>query len=399
MREVGREADVSERRGSARATHESFRSEAYRCDYVREVREGRVAFFRELSVQSDDVLLRMTLRLPFAPNVKTELLYHNKTNDHVVLRLSTGAHAVVWKLCPMRLHRNRTATADNGREARDDEIEVRYLKIGEELIRRSICPYFVLAIGCNTLTMAELRPLFREGFFTTRHTHCLSLLAEACDSDLTQLLFRTKLTEYQLTSLVLQALLTLLILQDIFNTFRHNDAHAGNWLVQKLEVRRADTVVRHCVHGVCYTLDIAACPYRLLLWDMHFASMSARDANGLELLVPRNKELIELKDEQQTRTRPNRYYDLHAFVDSVEHVLRKVPRKIAPSLQDFIDRVVPPALKCLSRDKMAWTEGVFRTEHTTPARALEHEIFDVFRRPHPRPSTLVREYVYPVPLT
>jgi hypothetical protein len=366
-------------------THESFRSEVWRLRQIEACRNGEHRFFRALRPVQDDLLLRAELELPLLSDVHARVLYDR--NHHLVLRLTNAAgQRIVWKLYPHKPRRHTEGRANN------DEIEVRYLKITQELLQRSVCPHFVLCAAWSLVPRADLATALPHLHLTPCREY-VSLLAECCDGDLTTLIHSARLSREALCGLIVQALLTLTILQSIFPSFRHNDAHTSNWLVHELGRHPVGSLVRYRVHDVVYNLDLAHCPYRLLLWDMHYASISEADARGLPLLVPRDQEMFALTDAKNTRTETNQYYDLHCFVDTLEAMLRHAKRKIAVDLQRFFDLIVPAEWKCASRARDPGLTGIHRLHHTTPALALEHEIFNTFRRD--MPGRVIREYVFP----
>lgn len=363
--------------------HGAFRSERWRLQQVRDIQEQKVRFFSQLEMVADDKLLRLKLHLPLAPEVKKHTVYENRENRHLVLRLENAQanRCLVWKLFPAR-------SAGTPEAASNQEIEIRYLLLGRELLARSVCPHFVLPIGWCVLPSDDLHDILPAAFVAPRFNY-VCLLAECCDMSLERLLRQVSTKDSLLPALMLQALLTLCILQDIFSSFRHNDAHAGNWLVQVLEQRAG--YVRYVVLEQQFFLELALCPYRLHLWDFHFASVQAADANNLPFLVPASSELVT--GTATSRTCRNAYYDLHTFVDCVAARCKQA----SPALHDFLNAVVPSHLRCFGQGTHPTAKRMWEIEHTTPRAALEHPIFDAFRT-RPRNGPLMREYVYPVPL-
>ncbi len=169
------------------------------------------------------------------------------------------------------------------------------------------------------------------------------ILSECATCTLTDLIHKEVLTEYQFKVLLFQVFYTLFVVQEQIPSFRHNDLHTSNILIQTLEppkdLTKSHTV--YCIPEKTYYHSIRPCPYRCLLWDMYFSNMSLEECPT---------SIVSSVPSQQQRSS---YVDVHKLIDSLEYVLRKTSTsyqsRVQPYLQDFIDLVVPLSAKRMTR--------------------------------------------------
>lgn len=136
------------------------------------------------------------------------------------------------------------------------------------------------------------------------------LVVEKADGSLWDL--QRKLSPYQWCSLLFQTLYTLYVMCRLKPNFQHNDLHIGNLLIQRLD----PTLKYHTTYvykNHLFYHDVHKCPYRILLYDMHYASLS----------------------------KPKPYCDIHQILDSLI-LVKKLPR----TLQTFIVTYLPKELRC-----------------------------------------------------
>lgn len=136
------------------------------------------------------------------------------------------------------------------------------------------------------------------------------LVVEKADGSLWDL--QSKLSPYQWCVLLFQTLYTLYIMRRVKPNFQHNDLHIGNVLIQRIdpELKYHSTYV---YKNHFFYHDLYKCPYRVLLYDMYYASLS----------------------------KPKQYCDIHQILDSVI-LVKTLPRK----LRVFIDTYLPKELRC-----------------------------------------------------
>jgi hypothetical protein len=247
--------------------------------------------------------------------------------------------------------------------------EVRFLRMFSFMARNGISPHSVLPAGHTTFTRREVRQLVGED--AREEGTYMVLLSECADSSFYRDLVKGTLGPYDVKVIIFQVVYTLLVIQDVLPSFRHNDLHLSNVLT------RATTAPG--VHRYSWTdsppawVDHARAPKQALLWDMYFSSVTTEDAaaHGISGVVP-GKYI-------NRRHCPSPYYDLHKFFDSLHTAISSDPKRYAEE-QRLVDAVVPERLRGLGANKRAlrvWEERV-----TTPRELLLHPYFaELYTRP------------------
>ena len=387
--------------------HTSFQSESVRINFISHVRDGSIPVFKKLVPVTGSAFLELDISPPWAPSVvNVEEIYHRKETHTSVFKIHfQGGHRLIFKLYRLPTGTPTTQSQNNG--SLNHEIEVSYLKLFTELLVHGVCPNFTLPVGHAIFADPVVKQLLPE--HTWKKGNYMALLGECGDTTLNRLVRETQLSSYALVGILLQVILSLRVVHEILPSFRHNDLHLSNVLIQVLNapelvntLESEDLCVKYQVNDEKFYIDIVDCPYRALVWDMYFGSISEEDAKKYQVpeVVPRKKQLFAVKD----KTDPNRcsqthYFDLHKLFDSLEFVLNKKTTKTSASvaLRHLINQVVPNHLKCMTRglthqDKTRMR--LWEAKHITPNEILQHQIFDQFRVPSPS-RTVIREYRYP----
>lgn len=381
--------------------HTAFKSENYRLSILKDLRTGTLPVFESIAMVPGSLLLEFNITPVFHPSVKLEEIYRRDETHTIIYQLTLPATKLVMKVyrIPASQLKNRTAAANH-------QIEVRYLKLFTDLVQQLVCPHFTLPVGHTILTEVEMQRLFDTKIEKGSY---MVLLGEWADSTFNRVL-REGIPDEAVRGIVFQTVLTLHIIHDVFPSFRHNDLHLSNVLVQVLDIRKLSQLqdlndkntlfVKYTVSGKKYYLNIEECPYRILLWDMFYSSIDGADADrhSLSLVVPGKKQLFATADKSENRICINQYFDLHKFFDSLHYVvgLHK-ERPPSAELRQLIDLVVPDSLKCMSKGLTHQDKTDMRlweAKHITPMEVLQNPYFDKFRRVPPN-RTVVREYHHP----
>jgi hypothetical protein len=384
--------------------HEYFKSREARLRIISDVRCGKIPVFSEILPVSDSLLLELKIKAPFADGVRPEEIYKRKDTQTIVFKIHTGQHTLILKLYSLPAEATRKSDEDT---ILNHEIEIRYLKVFADLVQRAVCPHFALPVGHAILTETQMQGLFPK-CKPKKPGNFMMILGECGDSTFNQLLRESPMTPYQVASIIFQVVLSLHIVHDIFPSFRHNDLHLSNVLIQNIDKKnleqRLDSdklYVKYTVHDKKYYVNISECPYRVLIWDMYYSSIDVPDAEkyNLKHLVPRKKQLFVSPSTQSTRSCQNQYFDLHKFFDSLEYVLKKDKKatQATPILWELINAVVPEQFKCMSKNLTHQDKTDMRlweAKHVTPAEILKHPYFDVFSKPD-KNRRLVKEYRHP----
>lgn len=276
----------------------------------------------------------------------------------------------------IKLYRIRPSSDRVENKVDNHEIEIRYLKLFSELMDRRITPHITLPFGRTLLEGSQVHQLFPELKVSDKDQYQL-MVTEATDTVLSHILRSSPISAYMLKALIFQCIYTLAVLQQYFPTFRHNDLHASNILVQSLDTRPTETV--EYKWGVSsYTIDLAACPYRCMLWDMYFSSI---DEDSVQNVQPSRPSLYTDKV-KFSRTKANKYYDLHKLLDSIIYLLgRSINKELLEA--DFFTDAVPERLRCMSKglskldksDLQLWDRELWSAD-----QLLRHTYFDELKR-------------------
>lgn len=362
--------------------HREFKSEKYRLDVARKVRSGEIRLFEHLVFDAQSLYLKLDITMPIHPTVGIKNIFSRADNKTLVYKLKSSQHSVIMKIYPVDTQLSQEECKKKG--ILNHEIEVRYLKLFSELIQHSVCPHFALAFGHAILPYQAIQKWIPSDFKADTY---MVLLGECGDTTLASLVTTTKLSLYCLGFLVLQVVLSLAIVQDIFESFRHNDLHLANVLIQDIQ---AEGFTRYDFHDQNYFHDVKNCPYRCLLWDMFYASIITDKVSDVE---PARKTMFRSPN---SRTCINKYLDLHKFFDSLECNLNS-PHCATPFYDDIkllIDLVVPPRLKNLTHEQRSKIK-IWEIDIISPRQLLENPFFNTFRR-DPNQESFLRIYQHPL---
>jgi hypothetical protein len=191
------------------------------------------------------------------------------------------------------------------------DIEVVMLNLLSRLMSAKVSPHFVLPIGRQLISGHRANILtgrvLKDGDYNL-------ILSEHADTSLSCLVQQQSMTSFQLKALLFQVIYTLAAIQRIMPSFRHNDLHASNVLVQKFDGDQVlqlmpNACVEYELKGVKFYLPVKKCAMRALLWDFFYASSQSR------------KRLLPTRHAGGVYSTPNRYYDMHKLVDSIHYLM------------------------------------------------------------------------------
>ena len=189
--------------------------------------------------------------------------------------------------------------------------------------------------------------------------------------------------------------LSLATLHSIFPTFRHNDLHASNVLVQcvdPVEIRRSlgtrlpathPLLVEYELSGRRWQIDLERAPFRCLLWDFSFASIEERDGGrvGLDCVAPREVRFGSVV--QLSKTAPNQYCDIFKICDTLRWVMTQGEGKGWQALSGLsrqqIDSVAPMDLSYVGEEpsfdqkKQRQLRIHSELQHTSPTQVLLYD--------------------------
>lgn len=301
----------------------AFKSEPYRLLTVKSIREsGGAPFFEDL-LFDDDSLHTFEFVGHKAPTCRTEHICWFDHTQTSVQRLIAGTDTIVMKVYRLR----------DSSEIPHHDIEVLMLNVMSRLIRGKVSPHFVLPIGRQLVSNRRANILtgrvLQEGQYNV-------ILSEHADTSLSTLVQQDNLTKFELKCLLFQVVYTLAAIHRRMPSFRHNDLHASNVLVQmfdhdKIMKTAPDACVVYEYGPVKFYLPVRKCNKRALLWDFFYASCKDHPS------------LLPTRHEGGVYSERNRYYDIHKLMDSLHYLMPDAKGEI----REFIDSVVPDAKKCM----------------------------------------------------
>lgn len=169
-----------------------------------------------------------------------------------------------------------------------------------------------------------------------------------------------------------QVLSVLAVIQAKYPSFRHNDMKANNLLVQKIDIRKKNSI--YTVVNTGYVLPNIG--YHVKLWDFDFACIPG--------LVDNVKVSSEWTKSINVTPEQNRYYDMHYFFNTlIKNGFFPQFMKdscIPQEARDFVNRIVPDKYK---EGKYVHKRGriLINEEYLTPDEVLKSDpYFEEFRR-------------------
>lgn len=405
---------------------ELIKSARWRLNERDDFAEGKKIFGTPFTFVRGSRCLEISNIPPIQKNTLIEQIYKRIETDTYVNRLISNGSSVVVKCFGIS---RRNARASNDLLC-NHEIELRYLLIMTALTRAGVTDAATLPLAmyttrsgkelCETgvllaeqvasiLEVEQIRA--REGKPPRRYA---VLFAESADCSLTDYLFRAPqaFSDYWLQSAVFQISLALAAVHSVFPTFRHNDLHASNILVQRIDpvALRAELgplippgyplVMEYVLGERRWQIDLDRAPFRCLLWDFSFASITAKDARhaGLHSVVPRVTTFGSIV--KLSKSIPNQYCDIHKLADTLRWVLQQgsVWQGLSTESQRLLDKIVPLELSWAEKsmpDNIKAARQVLVShaslQETSPtALLLWSDTFDKFRVDHIDTSLRIR---------
>lgn len=248
---------------------------------------------------------------------KPTLIYHNETT-HTWVYAQSNLIVKVYYI----------------RDGNRFNIEIRYLRIFAEFVLQEICPHFVLPIGRAIIDKKQYTMMTDDLAKTLPDDASFQvILSERADYSLWDFAHQCTITPYMWKVILFQIFYTLFVLSKNFPSFRHNDLHIGNILIQNI-TPSPHSVKYHIDIGLEFYHDIRLCPHRILLWDMYFASINKKDTKSVRATATPDRAI-------------NPYYDVHKLLDSIDYLFKK--RKVNQQLKAFMEYALPDQYKCRSR--------------------------------------------------
>ena len=364
---------------AAAAASFAVRSISYRLAHRDSVAKGCVIFTEPLEFVVGSPFLEVARVPPLRSDVECTQVYTRQSTSTYVNRLSAGTSIIV-KAWAVARHKLRNTDADDGLLA-EHEVEVRYLLLLTAMMQAGSIDAATIPIGsfiCDGPTLCDTGVLLDAQRAAVKADDSLPrskgqgprqyalLFAESADGSLTDHLFHSETSDidYWLRAALLQTCVALANIHATFPSFRHNDLHASNVLIQHLnpsEIRATlgnklpaaePLYVEYTLGEKRWQVDIERAPFRCLLWDFSFASISADDASRLGIhshAAPRTTKFGSVV--ALSKTNCNQFVDIRQLVDTLRWVLKQnktLWKHVSVKTSALLDQIVP--------DDMSWAD-------------------------------------------
>jgi serine/threonine protein kinase len=268
---------------------------------------------------------------------------------------------------------------------RPENAELMMLKVLSYFVINNQSPHLVLPIGTFNTSIRPFLSLGKNGIVDNKkyaqfikrykkgdlHNEVSVLISEWADGgDLLEYIrdnYKTvTLREWRV--ILFQIISALVVIQEKYPGFRHNDLKANNILIQKIESRNKNNKFKYKINNEVYILPNIG--IQIKLWDFDFACIDG--------IVDNTKVNAEWTDKININCKKNRYYDIHYFLNTL---VRKgfFPEfwdtpEISKQVKDFFKRIVPEEYrtgpKIAERGRLLVDD-----EYITPDQILKNDPF------------------------
>ena len=284
---------------------------------------------------------------------------------------------------------------------RPENAEVRMLKLLSDFVYHQITPHIVLPL-CSYHTDLEpfvVRPepqtrggappprakkyaVFWQKYHDRKfHETANVLISEwVSGGDLLEYLRGHVLTPLQWKVVLFQVLFTLAAVQKRYPAFRHNDLKANNILVD-ISAPRPETFHRYTFDE--HAWDIPDAGIQTRMWDFDFACIPG--------VVDNKKVDAEFTSAVNVTTEPNRYYDVHFFLNTLVSFFPRLEETCDDDLRRFLRKSLPPTFrdppvaheehKRLLHNCIRTRKGSYQYPHEycTPGQLIYDDYFSEFQ--------------------
>lgn len=388
-------------------TQRAFLSSPYRVWFIRNLRcsVGEKWLYQKVSPISDERFPIMRWDFRFHAGTTLQMVYMRRETHTIVARVHLGnaeGSSVV-----MKVFRVKEPPKSGATRLTSQEMEIRCLHLFSSLVAHHITPHFALPVhACHI--MSHQVPAVLHGLDSksvqriVKTGQYMVLISERANGgSMTQLVtkilpgLRRPHMNYVLTCVLYQVIYTLACLHMRIPSFRHNDLHTSNVLLQAMDIEALDAVRADRTHYVRYLdetnrplfIDLRTCPYRVLIWDHFYSSVSTADAKKWDLTpcTPADTHLGNGSD-PYSRVHANQYYDVNILLDTTEHLLKRSKqwKHLGRHLREFFADALPSAYKCMAVDKPHKHRNTIKLsscQHTSARDLLSHHVFEQLRQP------------------
>lgn len=399
----------------------AYGSVHYRAWFIKGLRHKRREgwLFQKANIRYDERFPHITWDFKFQNEVRASMIYFRKSTRTVVAKISLGnadGNCAVVKI--FQTHEPATRVGSESKFLASHEIEMRCLHLFSSLVAAHVTPHITLPVCATPLLPHQVAPLL-DGFpdhviktMSNEGKYMLMIAEYANHQAVTQLVYKKlktlkrKHASYIMKCIIYQVVYTLACIHLRLPSFRHNDLHTSNVLLNLIDIDLVSALrpdefqyVRYCDEtGHHVFIDLVACPYRVMLWDFFFSSIRPEDAERLAIdpCTPRSSRLGR-RGPKGSKSDVNQYFDMNKFLDTLWGILKDSKQwdRMDDSIKQFFKDVMPDKYRCSSigRQHRYRTEAkLFAVNHTTARDLLRHPVFNSLRIPFPTTSAPLAEY-------
>jgi hypothetical protein len=364
----------------------AFNSESTRLGKIQKIRRIGLPFFPVITFDRSSPFLNFSFsNAKILPLLTRTVLYEQpKTNTYVHMLYDHITNQSIV----MKAYRIRNVYGHQGSSHIDPhDVEINYLRILSKFLVNHITPHITLPIGRSIIPHRDVSTLFAMDEDPPPDGAYQIILAEAGDASLGHRM--STISSMQLKVLIFQTVFTLAAIHTSIGSFRHNDLHIGNTLVQDIDAKnikskRSSICAMYEIGGKTFYHDVRACPYRIMIWDFYYSTINQPG-------FARNSKFSQNRD----MSAPNLYFDMREFFDSIHCASQHHKKQNTQELEEFIDWVLPEHARYRykkRRNKTAKKPQICRMDGPSALEVLDHPYFRSLQTRPSKSMVIIAKY-------
>ena len=178
--------------------------------------------FENMKFEVDSSLLRFDCLPRLQPTITMKEIYYRDTTSTWVWILYDKKSK---QSCVLKIFK----IPDFSKDEKDKlgmhyQLEVRFLRLFSYMARNHVSPHVVLPIGHTIFHSKDVQDIVGQKYKVVDNNYMV-LLSECATSSLYSDILNDTLSPYHLKVLIFQVVYTIMCIQDVFPSFRHNDVH------------------------------------------------------------------------------------------------------------------------------------------------------------------------------
>lgn len=164
-------------------------------------------------------------------------------------------------------------------------------------------------------------------------------------------------------TITFQIIYTLMVIQNTYPNYRHNDLSDNNILVYKLNNPK-NYLYQIEKNSDCYFYLLENCPFQLRLWDFDFSCIKG---------VVDNFKVLNFDLQQGITDKPNKYYDLGTIFSWIYSHFKNLSENITLFFDDILNYI---DFKDPNQFDKEYNRPLIQKEFTTPKKIIEKSFKD-----------------------